>query len=214
MSTGTMTWTGGTTGATRGDETGYTTDLITKYAVQFIDDHVAQPFFCYIPHEAVHGPLQLKRSDLREFCEKLDTELGIAGQWDYVRSVVSPTTGNRLGDVAQLRCDRRQEFDVYAIDPDHSHFEPLVYAAYIYSLDKEHRGGHREDRRPRPDERHPLLVCQRQWGHPPRGSTPRFAAASIPCGTAGCTCRQRSGGRADLTPVPLPIRQRTTPTKG
>jgi arylsulfatase A len=120
----------------RADEAGYTTDLITKYAIQFIDGCQAEPFLCYIPHEAVHGPLQLKQEDLREFCEKLDTELGIQGQWEYVSNIVSPTTDKRIGDVAQLRCESGQEFDVQAIDPGKTHYEPLVYAAYIYSLDK------------------------------------------------------------------------------
>ena len=119
-----------------GDETGYTTDLITRYATKFIEDNQAKPFLCYIPHEAVHNPLQLKRSDLREFCAKLDAELGIKGQWDYVSNIVSPKTGKHIGDVAEIRCERGQEFDVYEIDPDQTHYESLVYAAYIYSLDK------------------------------------------------------------------------------
>jgi arylsulfatase A-like enzyme len=120
----------------RGDEKGYTTDLITKYALQFIDENRAKPFLCYIPHEAVHSPLQLKRSDLKEFCEKLDTELGIKGQWDYVSNIVSPTTGRRLGDVKEIRCNGRQEFDLAGIDPEQTHYAHLAYAAYIYSLDK------------------------------------------------------------------------------
>jgi len=120
----------------RGDEKGYTTDLITKYAIEFIEQNKEAPFFCYIPQEAVHNPLQLKRSDLKEFCEKLDSELGITGQWDYVSNLVSPTSGRRLGDVEELRCDRRQEFDVYTIDPSQEHYAHLAYSAYIYSLDK------------------------------------------------------------------------------
>jgi arylsulfatase A len=120
----------------RGDETGYTTDLITKYAIQFIDDCQADPFLCYIPHEAVHSPLQLKCSDLREFCEKLDTELGIKGQWDYMSNIRSPATGRRIADVAELRCEGGADFDVGKIDPKKSHYAPLVYATYLYSLDK------------------------------------------------------------------------------
>ncbi len=119
-----------------GDETGYRTDLITRYANQFIDNNQAEPFLCYIPHQAVHSPLQLKRSDLREFCEKLDSELGIKGQWDYVSNIVSPKTGKRIGDVAELRCEKGNEFDVYKIDPKMTHYEPLMYAAYLYSMDK------------------------------------------------------------------------------
>ena len=119
-----------------GNEKGYTTELITKYANQFIEDNRTKSFLCYIPHEAVHNPLQLKRSDLREFCEKLDTELGIKGQWDYVSNIESPKTGRRIGDVEEIRCERGQQFDVYAIDPDEKHYEPLVYAAFVYTLDK------------------------------------------------------------------------------
>ena len=120
----------------RGNETGYTTDLITKYAIQFIEANRSGPFFCYIPHEAVHNPLHLKRSDLKAFCQKLDSELGITGQWAYVSGIVSPKSGRRLGDVAELRCDRGQEFDVYRIDPGQTHFAHLAYAAFVFSLDK------------------------------------------------------------------------------
>jgi arylsulfatase A len=120
----------------RGDETGYTTDLITQYAIEFIEAYKTEPFFCYIPQEAVHNPLHLKRSDLQEFCRKLGTELGIKGQWEYVSNIVSPKTGRRLGDVDELRCERGQEFDVYEIDPEQRHYAHLAYAAFIYSLDK------------------------------------------------------------------------------
>lgn len=120
----------------RGDEKGYTMDLITQYAIQFVEENQTKPFLCYIPYIAVHGPLQLKQSDLREFCGKLETELGIKGQWDYVKNIISPKTGKRIGEVSELRCDGGQEFDVGAIDPDKMHYEPLAYAAYIYSLDK------------------------------------------------------------------------------
>ncbi|NND35185.1 MAG: sulfatase-like hydrolase/transferase, partial [Saprospiraceae bacterium] len=39
-------------------ERGYVTDLITKYSVEFIQDHRDRPFFLYIPHEAPHVPFQ------------------------------------------------------------------------------------------------------------------------------------------------------------
>jgi len=39
-------------------ETGYTTDLITDHAVNFINKHREQPFFLMITHEAPHFPLQ------------------------------------------------------------------------------------------------------------------------------------------------------------
>lgn len=120
----------------RGDEKGYTTDLITKYALEFIRENKDNPFFCYIPAQAVHSPIQLKRSDLKEFCRKLESELGIGGQWEYVSEIVSPQSGRRLGDVKRLRCDKDGEFNIRAIDPGKKHYAHLIYAAYIYTLDK------------------------------------------------------------------------------
>ncbi|MCC6366720.1 MAG: sulfatase-like hydrolase/transferase [Bryobacterales bacterium] len=40
------------------DEKGYTTELVTRHAVDFIRRHSGRPFFLYLPHEAVHYPYQ------------------------------------------------------------------------------------------------------------------------------------------------------------
>lgn len=45
-------------GGSRKRETGYTTHLITKHAVRFIEDHKDGPFCLYIAHEAPHYPFQ------------------------------------------------------------------------------------------------------------------------------------------------------------
>ncbi|MEA3225330.1 MAG: sulfatase-like hydrolase/transferase, partial [Planctomycetota bacterium] len=39
-------------------EEGYTTDLITKHGVDFIERHKDEPFCLYLPHEAPHSPYQ------------------------------------------------------------------------------------------------------------------------------------------------------------
>jgi len=39
-------------------ESGYTTDLLTRYSVEFIEDNKEQPFFLYVPHLAIHFPWQ------------------------------------------------------------------------------------------------------------------------------------------------------------
>ncbi len=39
-------------------EKGYTTDLLTKYSIDFIREHRNQSFFLYIPHLAIHFPWQ------------------------------------------------------------------------------------------------------------------------------------------------------------
>ncbi|MBO9593163.1 MAG: arylsulfatase [Niabella sp.] len=49
-------------------DTGYTTDLITKEAVQCIGKYKKQgPFFLYVAYNAPHGPLQAKETDLRSY---------------------------------------------------------------------------------------------------------------------------------------------------
>jgi arylsulfatase A len=37
---------------------GYLTDLISQRAVQFVRKHAKEPFFCYVPYNAVHSPYQ------------------------------------------------------------------------------------------------------------------------------------------------------------
>ena len=40
------------------EEQGYSTHLITRHALAFIEDNRDRPFCCYVPHEAVHSPYQ------------------------------------------------------------------------------------------------------------------------------------------------------------
>ncbi|MCA9218464.1 MAG: sulfatase-like hydrolase/transferase, partial [Planctomycetales bacterium] len=39
-------------------EVGYTTDLLTKHSVSYIEQHRDRPFFLYVPHLAIHFPWQ------------------------------------------------------------------------------------------------------------------------------------------------------------
>ena len=39
-------------------EEGYTTELLTRHSIRFIEDHRDQPFFLYLPHLAIHFPWQ------------------------------------------------------------------------------------------------------------------------------------------------------------
>jgi arylsulfatase A-like enzyme len=45
-------------------DVGYTDDLITKQALKFINANKAKPFFCYIPFQIAHAPIQAKEGDL------------------------------------------------------------------------------------------------------------------------------------------------------
>lgn len=40
------------------EEEGYTTDIIARYAVEYINEHKDNPFFLYLPFEATHSPYQ------------------------------------------------------------------------------------------------------------------------------------------------------------
>jgi arylsulfatase A-like enzyme len=48
----------------RPQDEGYTDDLVTKHAIEFIRDNKDKPFFCYVPFNNVHGPMQAKESQL------------------------------------------------------------------------------------------------------------------------------------------------------
>lgn len=48
----------------REHDKGYTDDLVTHYAIDFIRENKDQPFFCYIPFHIAHAPLQAKENDL------------------------------------------------------------------------------------------------------------------------------------------------------
>ena len=120
-----------------GGVSGYTTDLITDAAIEFIKNNKDNNFLCYVPEQAVHHPIQVKKSDLKEFCEKLESERGITGQWDYVKSIKSPTSGRTIEEAGEeIKCWKDEEFDVTEIDPGKTHFNHVIFAAYLYSLDK------------------------------------------------------------------------------
>jgi len=120
-----------------GGVTGYTTDLITESAIEFISNNKDNNFLCYVPEQAVHHPIQLKKSDLQEYCERLETERGIGGQWDYVKGIKSPSTGKTIEEAGEeIKCWKEEEFDVTKIDPSKSHFNHLIFGAYIFTLDK------------------------------------------------------------------------------
>ena len=50
--------------AYRPDDEGYTEDLITARACEFIRESAGRPFFCYVPFHLVHAPMQAKPEDL------------------------------------------------------------------------------------------------------------------------------------------------------
>lgn len=70
---------------------GYIADVLTDNALDFIERHRAQPFFCYIPYNVPHSPFQVPRHYLRKYkarglsdrvaavygmCENMDENVG------------------------------------------------------------------------------------------------------------------------------------------
>jgi arylsulfatase A len=62
----------------RPQDEGYTDDLLTQRAIEFIRENKARPFFCYIPFHIAHAPLQAKDSDLAVIDPKKAAELPTA----------------------------------------------------------------------------------------------------------------------------------------
>lgn len=52
---------------TGGAEGEYLTDRLTDEAVRFLKQHASKPFFLYLPHYAVHSPIQAKPGDIAAF---------------------------------------------------------------------------------------------------------------------------------------------------
>lgn len=53
----------------------YLTDRLTDEACRFIDEHKQQPFFLYLPHYAVHTPLEAKPAAVEHFRRKASAQL-------------------------------------------------------------------------------------------------------------------------------------------
>ncbi len=46
-------------------EEGYVTDLINRHAVEFVERHADEPFCLYVPHLAIHNPIQVRGDPVR-----------------------------------------------------------------------------------------------------------------------------------------------------
>jgi arylsulfatase A-like enzyme len=65
-------------GLARGAPGEYLTDRLTEEAVRFIESHRAEPFFLYLPHFAVHIPIQAKPEAVARYERKQEGYAGFA----------------------------------------------------------------------------------------------------------------------------------------
>ena len=114
---------------------GYTTELIRNNALDFIDDHASEPFFLYVPMEAVHTPYDILNTDLQEMCDIID-DIRPSLAWNNVKNITSRSTGRRIEDVREMRCSSGAEFDKDVLNSAYPGFGDLVYYTVIYSMDK------------------------------------------------------------------------------
>lgn len=115
--------------------TGYNTYIIRDNALNFIDAHAQEPFFLYVPMEAVHSPMDILNTDLKEMCDIWDdTYPSLA--WSAVGELASPTSGRKIKDVMQLRCSGGHEFDMNLLDAELPGFHDLVYYTLAYAMDQ------------------------------------------------------------------------------
>lgn len=66
------------------DEKGYTTDLITQHAIDFIEANKKDAFFCYIPHETAHNPLNAKFEDIQRVPKSVRAGAKLLSEKEYM----------------------------------------------------------------------------------------------------------------------------------
>jgi arylsulfatase A-like enzyme len=64
----------------RPQDEGYTDDLLTQHALEFINANKSQPFFCYVPFQIAHAPIQAKQSDLAKIDPQLAAKVPAASE--------------------------------------------------------------------------------------------------------------------------------------
>ncbi|MBI5773146.1 MAG: sulfatase [Verrucomicrobia bacterium] len=88
----------GTTPTT--DTGGYTTEAFGREAVNFIEKHKGQPWFCYLPFNAVHGPLEATDKYLARFASITDTR---RRTYAAMQSAMDDAIGAVLGKLRELK---------------------------------------------------------------------------------------------------------------
>ncbi|MBN2023721.1 MAG: sulfatase [Pirellulales bacterium] len=74
----------------------YLTDRLTDEAIQFIDAHHDRPFFLYLPHYAVHNPVEAKEDRIAKYRPKVDPD---APQHDPVYAGMIDSVDESVGRV-------------------------------------------------------------------------------------------------------------------
>ncbi len=90
------------------EETQYLTSAITREATSFIDRHAADPFFLYVPYNAVHSPMQATTEYMKRFN-------GIGDEHRQVFAAMLSALDDGVGAILQKLRERNLEQDTLVI---------------------------------------------------------------------------------------------------
>ncbi len=115
------------------DEMDYSTDLLSKYAIEFMDkNHKAnQPFLCYVPFNAVHTPLDVKEEDLKRVPESIRSKIVNMRTVDEYHRLTSYPPEIRKYNLERFN-DATWELQKEKLTPEET---ALLYSAVLISLD-------------------------------------------------------------------------------
>ncbi len=115
------------------DELDYSTDLISKYAIEFMDKskNENKPFLCYIPFNAVHGPHVVKEELLKRVPADILNKVKNPKTFDqYRRTVINIPEWRKYN--AKKYNDESWSTKLPDLSPEE---RAMLYSAVILSLD-------------------------------------------------------------------------------
>ncbi len=96
------------------EEAGYTTDLITDHACEFVWRHHDRPFFLYVGHEAPHYPYQTRDGEAERTVGEVGPTLGKhhgdAGVYRAMLEALDEGVGRLMDTVHQARLEEQTLF--------------------------------------------------------------------------------------------------------
>ena len=115
------------------NELGYSTDLISKYAIEFMEKtkNENKPFLCYVPFNAVHGPHVVREELLKRVPAEIMNKVKNLKPYDFYRKAVV--------NIPEWRKYNAEKYDDTAWNKKPDLLNPeevaMLYSAIITSLD-------------------------------------------------------------------------------
>lgn len=116
------------------DELDYSTDLISKYAIEFMENskNSNHPFLCYVPFNAVHTPLNVKEDILKRVPDQIRNKVTNFRTLDEYRKMADYPTPPLRAYNAQKYNDDSWNKNLGSLSKEEV---DLLYSAVLISLD-------------------------------------------------------------------------------